>query len=448
MIANVTYGYTAASFSGRMPCVEVADAIVQTARRTLERAVRWVESEVAGAEVVYGDTDSLFVHLPGRSKEEAFEQGARIAREVTRQNPHPVELQMDKVYYPCCLVSKKRYVGHAWQAPEDAAPVFDAKGIETVRRDQCAATQRLLRGSLETFFRSGGDLSPVKAYLQEHAERLRSGRFSLQDFVFHHEVRPPDEYRGQGPLAAQAVRRDGGPWPSPGQRVPFVVAEGPPGSRLRDVAVHPREVVGGSPPGCGGPARAPPLHLDVDYYLERQIGPVLQRLFVLLRSPSGAAGVVNVRRWLSEGPRPRRRDVAASAAAGPTVLRALAARGPACEACGAAACGAAARRPRLCGACGGGQAVPRLAEALWRRRRWEARVQQCSELCLHCAGSAQRPPIAATSTATSSSGGRPGRCSWRRRGAPAAGRWRWRTGEPAGLGSRLRPWGWPYSLAE
>lgn len=28
LIANVTYGYAAANFSGRMPCVEVADAIV------------------------------------------------------------------------------------------------------------------------------------------------------------------------------------------------------------------------------------------------------------------------------------------------------------------------------------------------------------------------------------------------------------------------------------
>lgn len=36
-IANVTYGYTSASFSGRMPCVEIADAIVQTGRETLEK---------------------------------------------------------------------------------------------------------------------------------------------------------------------------------------------------------------------------------------------------------------------------------------------------------------------------------------------------------------------------------------------------------------------------
>jgi DNA polymerase zeta len=38
-IANVTYGYTSASFSGRMPCAEIADSIVQTGRETLERVL-------------------------------------------------------------------------------------------------------------------------------------------------------------------------------------------------------------------------------------------------------------------------------------------------------------------------------------------------------------------------------------------------------------------------
>jgi DNA polymerase zeta len=37
LLANVTYGYTGASYSGRMPCVEVADSIVQTGRETLEK---------------------------------------------------------------------------------------------------------------------------------------------------------------------------------------------------------------------------------------------------------------------------------------------------------------------------------------------------------------------------------------------------------------------------
>ncbi len=38
LIANVTYGYTSASFSGRMPCSDIADSIVQTGRNILEQA--------------------------------------------------------------------------------------------------------------------------------------------------------------------------------------------------------------------------------------------------------------------------------------------------------------------------------------------------------------------------------------------------------------------------
>eukprot|EP00959_Pyramimonas_sp_CCMP1952_P157480 3293472-Pyramimonas_sp.AAC.1 len=45
LIANVTYGYTAAGFSGRMPMAELADAIVQSGRATLERAIAAIEAE-------------------------------------------------------------------------------------------------------------------------------------------------------------------------------------------------------------------------------------------------------------------------------------------------------------------------------------------------------------------------------------------------------------------
>jgi len=38
-IANVTYGYTSATYSGRMPAVEIADSIVQSGRETLEKVV-------------------------------------------------------------------------------------------------------------------------------------------------------------------------------------------------------------------------------------------------------------------------------------------------------------------------------------------------------------------------------------------------------------------------
>ncbi|CEQ38813.1 SPOSA6832_00268 [Sporobolomyces salmonicolor] len=97
---KVTYGYTSATFSGRMPAVEVADAIVQTGRETLE-AVSDVSTirgnEEWGAEVVYGDTDSLFIYLPGKTVEDAFRIGNEMADTVTSQNPRPIKLKFEKV---------------------------------------------------------------------------------------------------------------------------------------------------------------------------------------------------------------------------------------------------------------------------------------------------------------------------------------------------------------
>ena len=104
LIANVTYGYTAANFSGRMPCVEIADSIVRKGRETLERAIELVNSTPEwGGRVVYGDTDSLFVLLEGASKEEAFRIGKEITERVTAQNPTPVKLKFEKVYKFCSL---------------------------------------------------------------------------------------------------------------------------------------------------------------------------------------------------------------------------------------------------------------------------------------------------------------------------------------------------------
>ena len=42
--------------------------------------------------------DSMFVMLPGRSREQAFRIGAEIAKAVTAANPHPVALKMEKVH--------------------------------------------------------------------------------------------------------------------------------------------------------------------------------------------------------------------------------------------------------------------------------------------------------------------------------------------------------------
>ena len=84
--------------------MQVGDSIVSKARETLERAIHLVEATPCwGAQVVYGDTDSLFVWVPGKSREQAFKIGAEIAEAITLDNPKPVKLKLEKVYQPCIL---------------------------------------------------------------------------------------------------------------------------------------------------------------------------------------------------------------------------------------------------------------------------------------------------------------------------------------------------------
>ena len=85
-----------------MPCAELADSIVQTAREFLERAMEMAAKARTewGARVVYGDTDSMFVELRGKSRAEAWRIGREIAEAVTRAVPAPMELELEKVLLP------------------------------------------------------------------------------------------------------------------------------------------------------------------------------------------------------------------------------------------------------------------------------------------------------------------------------------------------------------
>ncbi|GIL62894.1 hypothetical protein Vafri_17102, partial [Volvox africanus] len=294
MIANVSYGYTAAGFSGRLPFAELADSIVQSGRQTLENAIAMVESNPEWrARVVYGDTDSMFVLLPGRSRKEAFRIGGEIAAAVTAANPTPVTLKMEKVYQPCILQTKKRYVGFAYESPGQAQPTFDAKGIETVRRDSCPAVAKMLEQSLRLLF-TARDLTAVKTYLRRQWTKILSNRVSVRDFIFAKEVRlgtysanaatiPPAAV-----VATKAMAADPRAEPRYAERVPYVVVHGEPGARLVDLVVSPHQLVesGGS------------LRLNGTYYITKQIIPALERVLSLV----GA----DVRAWFVDMPRPLR----------------------------------------------------------------------------------------------------------------------------------------------
>ncbi|XP_063242557.1 uncharacterized protein LOC134542336 isoform X2 [Bacillus rossius redtenbacheri] len=289
LIANVTYGYTAANFSGRMPCVEVGDSVVSKGRETLERAIKLVENTARwDARVVYGDTDSLFVLVAGRSRAQAFAIGAEIAQAVTLDNPAPVKLKLEKVYQPCILQTKKRYVGYAYESPSQEQPTYDAKGIETVRRDGCPVVAKMLEKSLRVLFDTR-DVSLVKRYVCRQWDKLVQGRANIHDLVFAREYRGRAGYRpGACVPALQLARRwletDPRAEPRVGERVPYVIVSGPPAVPLIRLVRSPRDLL--ADPG---------LRVNTPYYITRVIMPALKRCLSLL----GA----NVDAWYAGMPR-------------------------------------------------------------------------------------------------------------------------------------------------
>ncbi|KAJ1969188.1 DNA polymerase zeta [Dispira parvispora] len=291
LLANVVYGYAGASYSGRMPCSDLADSIVQTGRQTLERTIATINNHPTwNAQVVYGDTDSVFVRLRGVTRARAFELGQEMANAITQQNPAPVKLKMEKVYHPCVLLTKKRYVGFKYESPEQTHPEFEGKGIETVRRDNCPLVQKIMKQSLTLLF-TDPNLAIVRQYLHREWDRVLQNRWPLRDFIFAKEVRlskykitglPPPGAIVALKHMAKDLRRE----PSNGERVPYVVVYGGPNDRLADQVVSPYE--------C---ASNPYLRPHGKYYIVKQIIPCLNRIFTLFG--------VDLHQWYATMPKRR-----------------------------------------------------------------------------------------------------------------------------------------------
>ena len=178
----------------------LGDSVVSKGRETLERAIRYIEAnsktrkQWSGCRVVYGDTDSVFVVLPGRTIKEAFAVGQQMAEAITNENPKPVKLKFEKVYNPCILQTKKRYVGYMYEHVDQKEPIFDAKGIETVRRDGIPLAAKMLEKSLRILF-DCEDMSAVKKFVQREFSKIMMGRTALQDLTFAREFRGLSGYK-------------------------------------------------------------------------------------------------------------------------------------------------------------------------------------------------------------------------------------------------------------
>lgn len=279
LIANVTYGYTSASFSGRMPNSDIADAIVATGRELMTKSIEIIESSEYGAKVVYGDTDSLFVYFPGKSKEDAFKFGRSLAKKVTDYLPDPIKLKFEKVYHPCVLIAKKRYVGQCFELENQITPKFEAKGIETIRRDGIPAQLKMVGKTLRILFETK-DLSKVKEYVLRQFHKILTNRVNVKDFCFAKAVRygtyKNEQYLPPGAIVARnKMKKDPRSEPQYKERVPYLVIKDVTKERLKDRCYSPEDYIASY-------STENPMQLDYDYYINKVLIPPLERVFNLM----------------------------------------------------------------------------------------------------------------------------------------------------------------------
>jgi DNA polymerase delta subunit 1 len=200
---NSVYGFTGAG-KGMLPCVPIASTVTSKGRWMIEQTRNYVEKNFPGAKVRYGDTDSVMVEFDvgERTGEEAiaysWEVGERAAEECTALFKKPNNLELEKVYWPYFLYSKKRYAAKLWTKGKDDKmhmDYIDIKGLQVVRRDNTPHLREVCKELLDVVLESN-DTEPPKQLARERAIELLSGDIPNEKLVLSQSL--SDTYKVKG----------------------------------------------------------------------------------------------------------------------------------------------------------------------------------------------------------------------------------------------------------
>lgn len=277
ILLNSFYGYSGYRRS-RLYCADIASTVTGIGRHNLERTVERIESlnltmpdggDIT-LKVIYGDTDSVFVHVePSINAELAERIGKRIAEYVTAYLPKPMELVYESYSPRGLFITKKRYA----LLLEDGRSM-KIRGLETVRRDWCELTTKTLQRCLDCILIEGSVDKAVQ-HVNDIVRRLRFfdmleedvRRSMIEDLILTRKyTRPVELYKNKQPhteLIRKIVSR-GGSVPNIGDRISFVIVRE--GRGFVDRSEDPEYVIKNNIP------------IDVDYYIHHQILPPVLRL--------------------------------------------------------------------------------------------------------------------------------------------------------------------------
>ena len=245
---NSVYGFTGAG-KGILPCVPIASTTTCKGRMMIDETKKYVEENFPGAKVRYGDTDSVMVEFDvgDRKGEEAIEYswelGEKAAEECSALFKKPNNLELEKVYWPYFLYSKKRYAAKLWTKGKDDKmhmDYIDIKGLQVVRRDNTPHVREVCKELLDVVLTSS-DPGPPKELAKERAIELLSGDVPNEKLILSQSL--SDSYKVNGKKvsinSAESIdinqahvqvvvkmrERKPGSEPQSGDRVPYLLTK-------------------------------------------------------------------------------------------------------------------------------------------------------------------------------------------------------------------------------
>jgi DNA polymerase-2 len=260
ILMNSFYGVLGTS-ACRFHNPEIANAITGQGRYFLRWTSDWFEDR--GFQVLYGDTDSVFVSsgllLAACDEAEVLAQGAQLAQTMTAELARTIdqrwqvesrmELEFEKLYTRLFLPSVRHGAGGArkrYAGVKAGSGEVEFVGMEVVRRDWTELAKVVQR---ELYARLFTD-EPVADYLREVVDQLRAGERDEQ-LVYRKGLRRSlTSYVSSTPPHVVAARKLAG---APPRIVSYVMTTAGP---------EPLELLEHEP--------------DREHYLEKQILPVAE----------------------------------------------------------------------------------------------------------------------------------------------------------------------------
>ncbi|MFC2134633.1 DNA polymerase II [Bacteroidota bacterium] len=170
----------------RFHSIEMANAITHFAQHLIKLTAKKIEE--MGYEVIYGDTDSVFVNLNVKNDKEAMKIGKDIQDKMNTFFPDYIkkkygcenflELEFEKTYKRFLMPkargseegSKKRYAGLLLK---DGKEKMDFVGLEFVRRDWTELAKKFQLELLQKIFRK----EEVADYVKKFVTDLKKGKY-------------------------------------------------------------------------------------------------------------------------------------------------------------------------------------------------------------------------------------------------------------------------------